>query len=41
MNGENIITWNWPNFITVGLISLAMLAVLGFGTKLISRSAGG
>lgn len=35
---DNIITWNWPNFLTVGFIALLMLAVLGFLTTAASRA---
>ena len=39
MDGENIITWNWPNFITVGLISVLMMALIGFATHAASKAA--
>lgn len=35
---ESIITWSWPNFITVGLIAVTMMAVLGFLTSAASRA---
>lgn len=46
MDGENIITINGPNFVTVGLISAVMTVVIGFFIMVVSRwinanSAGG
>lgn len=35
---ETTITWNLPNFITVGLISVLMMALIGFGTSAISKT---
>lgn len=39
--GETIVTWNWPNWITIGLMSLVFFAVVGFGIQAYSSATGG
>lgn len=35
---ETIITWNWANWITVGLMSLIFLALLAFFASLYTKT---
>lgn len=30
---ETVITWNWPNWLTVGLMSMFFLGVVAFGIQ--------
>jgi hypothetical protein len=34
---ENLLTWNGPNWLTVGLMSLTFGAAVGFGLALLVR----
>lgn len=38
--GDTILTWNWVNWITVGLMAATFAAVLGFGIKFYQEKAG-
>ena len=36
--GDTIITWNWPNWLTVGIMALTIFAVAGFAVQIYSKS---
>lgn len=38
--GETIITWNWPNWITVGLMAALFLALAGFAVQAYTKATG-
>ena len=40
MKGENVITWNLPNLITVVLMLAVLWAVLGIGSSALRGRAG-
>ncbi len=41
MDGHTFISWNIPNFITIALMALVLMAVMKFGGAIYQQKTGG